>query len=439
MRSNQVQPSSVVDMKRRESLLVSPETRMRIAASPMQVGSVTSYMNGVLELSEQAQKQKRRQRTELAKMLLVIAFPVCALLTVTSLSLDTAFAHLREVQKSEERLEANLQLVKLMEALQEEKSLSAVFVASGLDYGTSNSLREMYIVVDNLVRDVTESQWPTLTLQGAIVTSQSQLIARLQAERSITTGRSALDKINFYNNLSGQLLKRLSSELPLPRGSIWRYYVALVSLTSAMDVLSVQRALCASMIASCSLEGIDWLQELDIKYKLHLETAFGHEDSLQSLYNSIRATHTEELSVFNDYKDKLLGGNLSAVCGSSQQEDLTTSLNFFNSAKILTNDVLDLTHEMTSTIQLTLSDINTSVNKEVVLQTCVMVFCTVLGFVITAWYVTCVNKLTQKITNIALASYQKSQELSVEKKRTEQLLYEILPKDIARKHDLCKI
>ena len=406
---------------------------MRISSTPMKIGSVTSYMNGMLELSEQARQQKRRQRTELVKMLLVIAFPVCALLTVTSLNLDAAFGHLQEVQLSERRLLAHLQLVQLMESLQEEKSLSAVYVASNFDFATSQKLRETYVIVDKLVRDVTESEWPSMTVQGAAVTSQDQLISRLETERSTMVGRTSRDKINFYHNISTQLLHTLARDLPLPRGAIWRYYVALVSLTSAMDVLSVQRALCSSAIVSCSLSGVEWLRDLDLAYDLQLSSAFNYEDSLEIRYQAIRAGHRQELETFKLFKEYILLENLTGICGDDPDEDLATGLVVFEAAKILTNDVLDLAHEMTSTIHTSLNNISASVNEEVLLQTCLMVFCTLLGLVITAWYVTCVNKLTQKITNIALASYQKSQELSVEKKRTEQLLYEILPKDIASK------
>ena len=64
-----------------------------------------------------------------------------------------------------------------------------------------------------------------------------------------------------------------------------------------------------------------------------------------------------------------------------------------------------------------------------VLVTCTTVLCTLT----TLWYISAISKMTHSMTDVALKMHAKGVELTGEKRKTESLLFEILPVDVARK------
>ena len=61
----------------------------------------------------------------------------------------------------------------------------------------------------------------------------------------------------------------------------------------------------------------------------------------------------------------------------------------------------------------------------------VQIVTTVLSFILTSWYIVCIDKLTFKIAKHTITIKSKTQELMVEKRLTEKLLFQMLPKKIA--------
>ncbi|XP_062568415.1 atrial natriuretic peptide receptor 1-like [Saccostrea cucullata] len=68
----------------------------------------------------------------------------------------------------------------------------------------------------------------------------------------------------------------------------------------------------------------------------------------------------------------------------------------------------------------------------------VQIIITIVSFVLSTWHIICIEKLTFKIAKHASTIKGKSKELAAEKKLTERLLYQMLPKNIAKTLKECQ-
>ena len=84
-------------------------------------------------------------------------------------------------------------------------------------------------------------------------------------------------------------------------------------------------------------------------------------------------------------------------------------------------------------------------NKYMLILACYLLNCLYYSYFIHYWlisfclyyrYICCLNDMTNRITHGVLKCVAKTQELGREKKKTETLLFELLPKDVASKNNL---
>ena len=97
------------------------------------------------------------------------------------------------------------------------------------------------------------------------------------------------------------------------------------------------------------------------------------------------------------------------------------------------DNIIDVAHVITTDIEHAFDLLTANIRNDVTINAIVMTLATVACLATTIWYVSCVKAMTRSITSAAMSMHAKSKELTLEKRRTEALLFEILPREVARK------
>ena len=209
-------------------------------------------------------------------------------------------------------------------------------------------------------------------------------------------------------------------------------YVALVAMVEATDAVGVQRALGSAILASCSDQHLAWFLQLDVKHSDHLSTAFAFSESTHQLFDD-RFDAGQLLADIADMKVDILSFKTPSNCLNQSTENLELSLRWFANITLYLDNIIDVAHVITTDIEHAFDLLTANIRNDVTINAIVMTLATVACLATTIWYVSCVKAMTRSITSAAMSMHAKSKELTLEKRRTEALLFEILPREVARK------
>ncbi|GAU95927.1 hypothetical protein RvY_07449-3 [Ramazzottius varieornatus] len=242
-------------------------------------------------------------------------------------------------------------------------------------------------------------------------------------------------------------------------GDLWRYFVAYELILQAKDTIGLQRALGGNYYArgyhtseeqlwfnGKSPTEIPNLTEAEVQARVLLDAAFLHSARTKDLYQSLLDHYSEP--VIDIRKSAKLFRNVRSVDNSSlivdrgNGTDLTNGKNnvtdqakaqsWFANMTVLMDDVIGPTElDLTTFILLHLDEQAAAARHDFNLAIAILIFIIVVCPLLCTWYVYSVSKMAQLIGNYAEHVGQQTVELNFEKKRTERLLYQMLPPSVA--------
>jgi len=204
-----------------------------------------------------------RSRTcRFAKLMLVVAVPVVALIAISIFQLGSAIADLHGISSATDNAQEFLQLDALVNGLMLERGTSAALITSG---GTNAVARDrlttLWATNDNAIRALTS--WPsggltlTMTYSSYIgqspITSALDLLGRLGiSRRGVVNGSMTFDaEIAFYSVIVQALIDwSLTIIIQIDVGHLWPMIVSTALLLQAANSYGLQRAI-GSVILGC--------------------------------------------------------------------------------------------------------------------------------------------------------------------------------------------
>ncbi len=370
----------------------------------------------------------------LAKMLLLVALPVVALIAVTGFKLSSA-AHRNAVAidglKGTEQL---LGVDNLVTSLQVERGTSATLLSSGSGNTIAlKSLISIWANTDNLL--VALPSWPrTLLLNGTSVPDKTEFARILSRVREdvILNDIGIEEIIHWYTNLNEELMfKAIEDVNPPSENELWRPLVASGALLRASDALGIQRALGGTFFTVCSLtrHKFAWFEIQEGKAQAAMAIASSYDHDVSRLSHDESIVNVTTVETVNSWKSFIRSDRYHRDCRNvSQLLRYANSLRWFADMTEYMNMWKLVRERVTEDVVLRLKEIQTSAKRDLITDAIIMCFATVVSLAVTAIFSAKMNAMTLKLTGFARKISMKSVELSQEKRRTELLLYQMLPK-----------
>lgn len=333
--------------------------------------------------------------------------------------------------QSLESLTFSVDVGKLVHHLQNERDLSILFM-SALGPDTRSFLFHEYSVTDSFIESL--DMWPGNLdrFDRKEFRSKIDMLTHLARHRQNLEGSSIDQEYKFYSSIIDiVVLWGYQSINESKFAIIWKSFVAFQKITMAKENLGVERAFGTMFF---SQGGFDTHEQFEI-YNIN---SFGFQEN----YESARM-YSSSVDYLESYQTNTFGVNTSRVINEfryqirtfgeeardpSRIDLLKARWHYDNVTKYL-DTLLNLQSTLGYICKANLTALLKRSKTDVIINSCLLVFVLVAcSFVIFS-----IENLTSSIQRYAGILVDRTNELSVEKRRTDSLLYQMIPKSVAKK------
>ncbi len=380
----------------------------------------------------------KTRQTQTIKMILVMLFPVIGLLGMTLYSLVGSVHVYNDARGTITIVQDSLVITRLVSSLQVERGFSSLFLSGTGDIPIEDNLRKARSNTDNWLSEV--DKFPdNVWFRKQYVSHKfefSSIILRVR-EKVFVREISIREAIHYYTDISIALTDANIESIYLPsHGELWPFLIAFQSIFKATDYIGIQRALGSTYFTPCSLDEdfSIWFYQLETQLEDYTSLAFQYDSASKNFYKSEMDKNKELVNTVMQYKEMFLNTQFQEVCLNQTHEwRIEEAFFWFNNASQFLKIIIDTSLFSAQHIQNKLASIQTGTKTLVAMYSVIAVIFTVMSLTLTAWYAENIYKMTGKMKDFATHISQKTEELKEEKKTTDALLHQMLPKSIVQK------
>ncbi|XP_070166336.1 uncharacterized protein [Polyergus mexicanus] len=372
---------------------------------------------------------RRGRRIQLLQMLVLPFIPILALIVQTANTLHDILIYRQEVSDIESQVTIATDLGKMVTRMQLERSEVAFFI-----YTNGNTLRsnltQRFAITDQDLHNM--STWPLVSVprdesktQTYDVVSKEAFQARLEDFRQkISSEASSISEVMaWYTSVNAAMLDHLTNQIKETDNSgVWRYLIAFKNLLRSIESLGI-----------ASVEGINYfgrgvlLGENYVSYVRHealgrdlLNAALTYVPSLKMFYVDLTRT-MPEYGKIKARRDEILRNQ-------KREPSVEDAIAYFDSMATYIDELRklqrELRHMIRDYVNSTLQDAS---NKEVA-GIAIVVLVLVVSPIIIILMRNAVATIQMYAANLA----QKARELKREKRKSDTLLFQMLPPSVAQ-------
>ena len=318
----------------------------------------------------------------------------------------------------------------LVHRLQVERDTSVLYL-SALGPETRTFLLSEYINTDITIDRL--SYWPgdLDKANGAMFLSKSNFQGYLAGHRQILSPDrfSIQDEIDFYSRIIDTTIYWLYNTITESKFShVWKILVAYQKLASAKENVGVERALGTMFYSQGGFESHSYFEMYNKKlhsFRAHMKTAGMYSEFVGQIYNvGLQNTGTNITYIIENFRREI-----QTSVENTTIVDLRKSRYWFDNMTIYLDTLLDIQTQMAqkviSILDLAIDDLTTELAVNAVLLVVVILMCPLV--------IMATESLTSSIQIYALTLVDKTKELTNEKARTDGLLYQMVPKQVANR------
>ncbi|XP_064641051.1 uncharacterized protein LOC135495942 [Lineus longissimus] len=414
---------------------IHPQQENHNGNSNISLSSVASAeMANIREILQQHNNNKAGQ---FAKMLMVILLPIVALIVIAAVSLANAVNVNTSSLEALAEISTDMKLFDIVLSLQVERGLTAMYLSSNASNKQNlKDLQEQQAAVDKLLDGI--EYLPSISIRDKNLTTKSEIWRNLKEQRReyvVNCCKSFVDGIQFYSEITLQFQNAVTEQIVLPfDGNLWKDIVAQNSLLRATDSVGIQRALGTTYFNLCgfSRENYAWFITLQAEEEVFLSTALTYSKLFRKHMDLENEKHQDLFTELKTFYAQIHLADFVKLCTNMTEKErhiLSTSWFGHMTESI---EVIKTSHRvLAADITKSLYDLVESTKGSLIIYGLVMVVVTVVCLILGIWYSSCMYNITHAIQHFALTLTVKTKELKEEKKRTEKLLYSMLPKTVA--------
>ncbi|KAK2145579.1 hypothetical protein LSH36_671g01057 [Paralvinella palmiformis] len=373
---------------------------------------------------------------QMVKLLIVMTIPLLALITLSTINLTQIFNDFSKIQRSAVSVTQFFRIDALVTALQVERGTSASFLnVNGTSEKLYNRLHKLYNVTNEKLGQFDD--WPQgFYHDDKLVATRAEFIEILIGLRTRVKNLQLgfAKEIKLYTDLNKEFMNLAASPGQIS-DSLWSLVVSASAMLRSSDAIGIQRALGAVFYTQCSFtpEIYSWFTKLEGEISAEQDTAFMYEPPSQQQWDDI--LDPELYRQIQILKSEIYSADYRKICEQIPNDaKVTNSILWFDNMttyivqwKYLRTDLLDK-------IQTSLDDELKRGTRDAVLYSVLISIIFIMftaTLILSVQYARNMKQLTGRIASFANQMTMKSMELNLEKKRTELLLYQMLPKSVA--------
>ncbi|XP_052082036.1 uncharacterized protein LOC127719800 isoform X1 [Mytilus californianus] len=365
------------------------------------------------------------KRTQLVKMLSVVMIPVLVITGMTGNNFASSIGNYISSASVRDVLYFSIELGALLRIIQFERDMSALYV-SNIKPETKDFLLQRYPDTDLAIQNL--SYWPQGENLIPEMETREKFLSYLNKHRYQLDvfDQSVEGELNFYSGSIDVLLKWLyDSVSETGTGSIWKDVVAYQEIIVASELFGRERALGVSFYATGGFETREeylLFVEKQNRANVTFESARFYSKIAFDLYNVELAKNPNVSESIEDFRNRIKSNNYSKESASIAEAEM-----WFGNMTIY-QGVLTRTQKA---LALTIDDNLVKASQEGLES--VITICVIFGFILIVCplLVFAVYTLTSDIQKYSILIADRTHKLKKEKKRTELLLYKMLPKSVA--------
>ena len=303
----------------------------------------------------------------------------------------------------------------------------SVLYLSAIGPETKSFLLSEYTKTDDVILELT---WPNdIDNLNVMFLSKENFLAFLQEHRRVLNPNvlSIQNEIDFYSRSIDTIILWLYNTITESKFSlIWKLLVAYQKLSSAKENLGVERALGTMFYARGGFESRTYFENYNLR--LHSFRAYMRSIGMYStVVDEIYIKNVENLPINFSSTIEYFRAEIQLTNSTIAAVDVRKARFFFDNMTIYLDTLFSVQTEMgtfvISKFNNEIDDLTQQLAINAVLLVIVILVCPVV--------IIATESLTSSIQTYALTLVDKTKELTKEKKRTDGLLYQMVPRQVA--------
>ncbi|XP_060563891.1 guanylate cyclase alpha-like [Ruditapes philippinarum] len=375
----------------------------------------------------------RGKRFQLIKILCLTVIPIMGVWGFTMYSLSDSVKSKSDIEVAKRSMTVVVMLGRLIHRLQRERDMSVLYL-SDLGPGTKTFLLAEYIATDDALQRL--SIWP-----GELkVSPREEFRSKANLMTYISQHRNSLNpatvdlyvEINFYSSITREFLEWLVENIKGSGfGSTWKTLVAYQKITRCKENIGVERAYGAMFYAYGgfpSWSDFEFYNEQIHDFKYNYKTAVFYSALVVPLHTEevkeIKSSGLNITSIMNTYRYEIQYHDPQKNYTSNEKAKwfFDNMTEYLDSLLLIQEEVA---HRISEEVDIVLAQVVFKVVVYAVLVVVVIGMCPIIMFSSEA-LASDIQKYTQTLVH-------KTTELNIEKHKADTLIFQMVPKSIAKK------
>nr|QNG40931.1 NIT domain GCY 12 [Placozoa sp. H4] len=369
-----------------------------------------------------------RKNLQSLKTVILILIPCIALVSVTASSLVKDSARYNDSVNIKQEITLGAKIAQIIHQLQIERGQTVLLVSSNFTRSVYKNVLSKRKLTDEAIAAVVT--WPPIigssntiyymhnssTLHHYITNHRNQVVD--------TTNTTIMDELQFYSDIVSRLLDRLTNGLFRAKNDqLWNHLVAYRLLLGGAEESGVERALGSVYFSKSHLDRIELIRYY-AKFQLgqmNINSACQYSSYINNLHQALILNSSVYAQVQN-YR-QIISAN------AIHQSSIVDANRWFDNMTLYINLLSVIRNKTAQFIQnrsdLIISAASSNFTISLTLLVSVIIICPLLLYI--------TSRLTSNIQHYATNLADKTKQLLRERKRTDHLLFQMLPKTVAER------
>ena len=397
----------------------------------------TTSLNMEAKLDSLVSEGETKRWVQLSRMLMVVMVPIVTVFIMSCLSLMEAIDVKRDTSLATKNVDFFFKVDNLVGNLQVERGKSAYILGLGVpNQQILNEIDTAHLTTDEALDNVDWNSEDPPVVDGTRLVTKRLLrdMLLLHRRKVITMSVDTTSSIHFYTNITRTLTYWASGFINIEElGTMVSDVLSISNMLKGSDATGIQRALGATFFSNCNITTRDnrWFTELGGEAGAYYETAIAHNAIFLGMYQDLFVDSPLDHTIRRQV-DSFFDADFKDNCSkTSPEERFILSSNWFSNMSAYLVILKDIRLSMVQFFLKKKELIQENSDQNVLLHSLLLVFMTSICLGLSIWYAMRIHKILNKVKLFAQTLTMKTKQLALEKKKTDNLLYRMLPRKVA--------
>ena len=413
-----------------------------LGSSRVEVESNASSISHKTYVLIEANSNTMRRLCNHWKMFIINLITTAGMIIFSTFALSRAMRVQNATTEAITNLELTFSLSEIAKFLQRERGISTMVLAN--ENVTLATISKLAVHRKNIDKIVNFINWDLNDIKlHNDEWKVDDMIYSLKQHRSKVDNRTIELEYNleYYTKLTTSLIKYITNSVTMNSDSlIQRSIDASNAILALTDDVGIQRALGSTFFTGCGWPTIhirNNFLHLHGRSSAYLEVAIGYNEKVETQY--IHAINSS--SSVSDFIDRYLTyelfiGYVTSCKSLSKIQKEAEGLKWFQNMTVYIDIYFEIREKMNKAIKHALDDLHEKAQHKFFMYFTTLLLVVIISCIMALWYTYNIANLTGNLVEYIKKEKQISTELVKAKKKSEHILFQMVPKKIAKDLEL---